>query len=393
MLKQIRKLMKSKTNNNSTKRNIKDTFLAACESSNLINVKDCLVRGVDVNCMSEDGKWFGLKYAVSANHEELLELLLSNPNIDVNTGDSNGETALMIACKKGFEKIAKRLLEVPDICVNGRSKDGNWFALKYAVSKDNLKILNLLLSHHKIDVNNRDAYNFTALMLSCYEGHSEITKRLIDVPHVNVNCKSLFGNTAAMLAVIKNQVQCLKVLTKCDQVDWNIHNDYELSASMITVWGRREESLSILTTVQSINWNDKNSDGDSPFILALKHQKSAIAQILLSIPNLNIDVRKLDNVYERYWSFQSRNQVKIMSQRSVLSGAVEECRMYVAVAMKQNRDTGIQENVTELVYALKNNLDNIAKVLILATSNLDVLCLVLHLSQQGIVCPLTLSMW
>ena len=80
------------------------------------------------------------------------------------------------------------------------------------------------------------------------------------------------------------------------------------------------------------------------------------------------------NSFEKYWSFRSRNQVEILSQRSILLEAVEECRKYV---MMLRRDTESQENITELVFALKNNMDAMAQVLINAPTINDILCLVL----------------
>ena len=60
-----------------------------------------------------------------------------------------------------------------------------------------------------------------------------------------------------------------------------------------------------------------------------------------------------------------------------------ECRKYVAGIMAQNKDDEIQENVTELVFALKHNMDNVGKVLISGVQNCDILCLILHLKHSS----------
>ena len=60
-------------------------FLKYCEDNNLTGVTDCLSRGVDVNTVSEDGCWSGLRIAVEKNYPELLEILLSHPDIKINS--------------------------------------------------------------------------------------------------------------------------------------------------------------------------------------------------------------------------------------------------------------------------------------------------------------------
>ena len=60
-----------------------------------------------------------------------------------------------------------------------------------------------------------------------------------------------------------------------------------------------------------------------------------------------------------------------------------ECRKYVAGIMAQNKNDEIQENVTELVFALKHNMDNVGKVLISGVQNCDILCLILHLKHSS----------
>ena len=257
--------------------NIENAFLVACEANNLKKVQECIELGVDVNTKSSDGYWFGLKIAVTENNEELLDLLLSHPNIDVNTRDNYQNTALIVACYKkhsGYRSrfdeartracprsltIIKRLLDVPDVEVNCKSRDGEWFALKYAASNDDEELLELLLSHPGIDVNNTDNYQNTALMMACYKRYSRIIKRLLAVPDINVNCQNARGVSAFNMAVLRNN----------------------------------EEIWTMLTTLKNINWNEKHPDGESAFTIALRSQRSPIIQTLLSMPNLEINLKEL----------------------------------------------------------------------------------------------------
>ena len=58
-------------------------FLARCLENNLEDVKSCLSQGADVNTVSQDGCWSGLTWAAYNDHMELLDILLSHPDIEV----------------------------------------------------------------------------------------------------------------------------------------------------------------------------------------------------------------------------------------------------------------------------------------------------------------------
>ena len=87
-------------------KSIEKAFLNACVDNDLKKVQECIELGVDVNCKSSDYCWFGLKIAVRENNEELLDLLLSQPNINVNNRDNYQNTALIFFCyKKQFTTL------------------------------------------------------------------------------------------------------------------------------------------------------------------------------------------------------------------------------------------------------------------------------------------------
>ena len=64
--------------------NLNEIFLQKCRENNLEDVKSCLSQGADVNTVSQDGRWSGLTWAAHKNHTELLDILLSHPDIEVN---------------------------------------------------------------------------------------------------------------------------------------------------------------------------------------------------------------------------------------------------------------------------------------------------------------------
>jgi len=91
-------------------------FITACRDNDLIKVTSCINLGVDVNTVSENGRWSGLAIAAKKNYTSLLDILLEHPKIDVNLAISAAflfedwpisgkQTPLMIACQNGHHEI------------------------------------------------------------------------------------------------------------------------------------------------------------------------------------------------------------------------------------------------------------------------------------------------
>ena len=111
-------LSKVKTGDNSDNK-LSFLFITSCQENELDGVKACLLLKVNVNTVSEDGKWSGLTIAAHKKFPQLLDLLLSQPGIDVNlatvaesvTGRSWGNwTPLLFACQAGHQEMVRRLL-------------------------------------------------------------------------------------------------------------------------------------------------------------------------------------------------------------------------------------------------------------------------------------------
>ena len=96
-------------------------FLKYCWENELEKVKVCLTRNVDVSTVSEDGCWSALTIAAYKNYLDLLNLLLSQPEININQTCTSAPdvtlpfefeiSALMIACTAGNSPIVFRLVK------------------------------------------------------------------------------------------------------------------------------------------------------------------------------------------------------------------------------------------------------------------------------------------
>ena len=101
-------------------------------------MRHSLELGVNVNWKCDSSGLSGLHIAVMKNYGELLELLLSQPGVDVNITDDNiNRTPLMEACWKGHENNLRRLCQVNGIKKASHSEDFLFLASFYFKLKGN----------------------------------------------------------------------------------------------------------------------------------------------------------------------------------------------------------------------------------------------------------------
>jgi len=86
----------------------------------------------------------------AAKHIAIVNLLLANPDIDVNQKDVYRRTALFQACEFGSEQVVKRLLEIKDIDVNCIDYKNN-SALSLAAEHGHLMCVKHLVKYPSLD--------------------------------------------------------------------------------------------------------------------------------------------------------------------------------------------------------------------------------------------------
>jgi len=155
-------------------------FLQHCHDNNLDGVRESLSRGADVNTVSEDGHWSGLTIAAVWNYPELLEILLSHPDIKINnttkTCYGTQWTALIFACNSGHSAIVSRLVEVPGLDINYQDENGetaaHWASMIGMVG--HTECVRILAETGRVDWNKRDNSYSKPLHCALEGGHSDI---------------------------------------------------------------------------------------------------------------------------------------------------------------------------------------------------------------------------
>jgi len=141
---------------------------------NVEDVRAALQAGGDPNTSEETGKTF-LMCAIMRGKEEVVNLLLEQPSIEVNAKDDGDNTALHWACAGGNVAILNQLLAVPGILVNERERELGWTPIMAAIDVCRLDIVRVMAAVEKVDLDVRDdrGLSLEDLAYRCHYGEIE----------------------------------------------------------------------------------------------------------------------------------------------------------------------------------------------------------------------------
>ena len=242
-------------------------FLEFCERNDLDQVRHSLARGANVNWTDIFGQ-LGVHHAAFENYGELLELLLSQPGVDVNITNKCNETPLMRACERGHENIARRLCQVNGIEPNIRDVDG-YTALHEAVWNNKPRCVEILRTLPNVDWNVRTNDGHYSLIWAVKKAYAEVLEILLSVPHLDLSVIDMEGRNVAQIAVEKwyggDRQRCVEILSRHRRVNWNFNFNFKLSG-------------------------DWYSDRDTPVIFCLKTNMTEMARCLINTPGVDLDM-------------------------------------------------------------------------------------------------------
>ena len=247
---------------------LNNMFLEYCEQNNIEKVKFYLELGANVNWRHESSQ-SGLHFCVTNNNEELLDLLLSQPGVDVNvTSGRYGYTALASACELNRVNIVKRLCQVSEINPNIKSN-----------------------------------FDDSALFLALYLNHIECVKILRTVPKTNWNMKNRIGEYPIIIAIEHQSISMdiLEIILSVPDLDLSVTSAYGRNVAQIAVHLRNErgqKAVKLLSRDSRVNWNIQDYYGDTPLMDCLRFmQQVDEACCMINTPGVDLNIRSSDGKY------------------------------------------------------------------------------------------------
>jgi ankyrin repeat protein len=149
-------------------------FAKAAKFDDASEVKSLLKKGVSPNILDANGSPM-LVLAIREKSPNVINVLLSDKNIDVDLSDKNGETPLMMASIDGNLPLVKTLV----IGHKAQLDHIGWTPLHYACAKGQLEVAQFLIANGAI-VDSMSLGNTTPLMMAVQSGNEQVVKLLLD---------------------------------------------------------------------------------------------------------------------------------------------------------------------------------------------------------------------
>ncbi|KAJ6008514.1 hypothetical protein N7540_012490 [Penicillium herquei] len=292
-------------------------------------VLDLLLRNrkIRVNDVGENGKG-ALWYAVSNKAYNMVKKLLQHPNIDINILNHEGQNILWPAVSQA-DKDMVRLLLLKGVSLEVFDHQRETL-LHRATYKGFEEMVDLLLTQSNTLLNYKDRNGRTALWISTYMAHANVTTRLLKEPNVDVNTLARCSEYNIFTTSLHHMVSLLwpsslREFLTMSSLDPNVCKGSQSALWMAIKEGNttaiqlliRHEKTQInaicsdedsplhvatdkedLTTVELlVRQNDRlqinqvnRDDGDSALFLAIRRRRQDILEVLLSHPHINLDV-------------------------------------------------------------------------------------------------------
>lgn len=175
--------------------------------------------GLDVDVREPTYGQTPLMYACRRGHVEVVRQLLDF-GAWVNKSSARGRTAIFEAVAQNKEDVVKLLLAKHELLTRPKldlkavnPKELGQTALMLAARLGYFGIVQTLLEHPEIDLNQQDTYGSTALSLAVTKGFGDVVKLLLKEPNIHVNLTDhIVGRSALILAAERNDLEIVKLL-------------------------------------------------------------------------------------------------------------------------------------------------------------------------------------
>lgn len=265
----------------------------AAAEGKVIDVISALTAGTNIN-VAEPGNLTALIYAIDNGHEQVVEVLLEHPHIDVHVITNEGHhNPLTLALYKGHFSIAHALLDFKDehgniiINVNHRSAYGN--ALSIVASRSNLAMFDKLLSIRGIAVNNIDQFGNPVLISAIFGGNLQIVQRLLIHSDIHLHLAAGSNIFPLQCAAKYNKSLILHELLQSFRDKINTNDPFGMTALHYAAENGNVAIVRTLVELPDIEINAVDVDERTPLMLAAAKGNTNVVPYLLQSKKININ--------------------------------------------------------------------------------------------------------
>ena len=174
-----------------------NNFWDLCRLGKMEELRELLLAGADPNLRGGRYNRTCLMEAIRRNHEEVVDLLLAQPSIEVNAKDNFDYTALHYVCSRFTTyniAILSKLLVVPGILVNERDSIRGMTPIMLAIIFSKPEAVQVMAAVENVDleVRNDDGWSLedlTPIWLDCHVCFDECSSLIFSCPAQHPVCE------------------------------------------------------------------------------------------------------------------------------------------------------------------------------------------------------------
>lgn len=294
-------------------------------------------------------------------------------NLDLNSVNKDGETALFIAVKKGDAELTKVLCnQVENKLDLNRLNNAGWGALHVAAEHGFIKIVEIFCEtaiKNGLDICVVNNNNHTPLHLAAEHGRTEVVKLLCSYGELigfNVNAVNINGENVLFSAVKNGRTEVVSQL--CDQfedkLELNKRNNGGWSALHVAAEYGYVEIVKILCETAIKNKLDLSvvNNHCTPLHLAAGHGRTEVVKLLCFYNNeIGIDVNAVNS--------QGLTAFYLATQHNRVENVKFFCEN--AKELKLDANTLDSNGLSVLTTAITNNQADILQILCDEAKNID----------------------
>jgi len=222
-----------------------------------------------------------LIWAASCGHEEVVELLLQQKDIQPDLPDTNGgRTALSWAAGNGHEGVVRIFLG-PRFINLGRI--GRWCGTTLGAE-------GLLFGKKYVDPDSSSTSGLTPLSFAAENGHEGVVKLLLGRQDVNPDSSSEFGRTPLHRAATYGHEGVVKILLERKDVNPDRSTIFGITPLASAAITGHEGVLKILLERKDVNPDSSDwKYGQTPLSWAAENGQEGVVKILLERKDVNSD--------------------------------------------------------------------------------------------------------
>jgi ankyrin repeat protein len=308
--------------------------------------------GADCNAKNKMG-YSKLHLAAATNAPEMLDILLAQPKINVNTASSSGATPLFIAANPDNAK--KLIAKGASITVGDKEKATplHFFAANGRKDMVELILSELAKSNNKTAVNAKAVNDLTPAYLASANGKTDIMPLLIkagadlDIP----TSVKLGGSTPLMAAVNNNNAEMVEIIANAKGVDLNCKNVSGLTPMHWAAYKDYTKVMKILISAKAKIDPIDNNNATPLFQAVSENHLESVKLLVLSKAEVN---------------YKAKNNVTAL----MVARSADVAAVLIANGAAVNATRS--DSVTPLNIAISNSDEKMARLLIANKADISI---------------------